>query len=272
MKFKPILTSVIASSLLSSSFIYADQPTPPAQPVPPMSPEQQKQVEKVVHDYLMKNPNVIFEAIQALQQKQMDEARKNMEKTQVTAPKFADALFHQGNDPSLGNPNGKVTIVDFFDYQCPHCTKMTPVLESIVNSNPNVRIVFKEFPIRGPVSEVAARMALAAKIQGKYFEFHKAVMKQAEQGQQLSESLLLKIAQSVGLNVKKLQDDMKGPVVSQEIKQNTKLAQDLLIMGTPAFFVAKTDIKNNAPAAAITFLPGQVDQAQLTEVIKKISG
>src|SRR5689334_12549783 len=73
-----------------------------------------------------------------------------------------NALFHQNSDPVAGNPKGKVTVVEFFDYQCSHCMTMAPVIEAIIKNNPNVRVVFKDFPIRGPVSEFAAKAALAA--------------------------------------------------------------------------------------------------------------
>lgn len=233
-----------------------------------VSPTQQKQIEQVVHNYLLKNPEVIVESIQVLQQKQMDQARQTMQKTQTTAPKYADGLFHQANDPMAGNVNGKVTVVDFFDYQCPHCIKMTPVLEALIKANPDVRIVFKEFPIRGAASDTAAKAALAAKIQGKYFEFHKALMQDATQ-EQLNDAVILKVAKNVGLNVDQLQVDMKSDAVSKQIKDTYKLAQDLQLIGTPAFFIAKSDITSSAAPTAITFIPGQVDLDQLQQIVQK---
>ena len=150
---------------------------------------------------LVKNPEVLVEALQVLQKKQMDQARKTMHKTEETAPKFAEVLFHQAGDPMAGNANGKVTVVEFFDYQCSHCVDMAPVIDSLIKADPNVRVVFKEFPIRGPLSEYAAKAALAASAQGKYFEFHKALMDQISQKQPLTEDSVLKAAQKVGLNI-----------------------------------------------------------------------
>lgn len=258
---KKLTSLVVVSALVASPFACFAQA---------MNPEQQKQVEQVVHSYLVKNPQVIVESLQTLQQQQMDQARKTMQKTQENAPKFVDALFHQTTDPVAGNANGKVTVVDFFDYQCPHCTHMTPVLEAAIAANPNLRVVFKEFPIRGAVSEFASKAALAAKNQGKYFEFHKALMKQATD-QPLTEDSILKVAQSVGLDMTKLKADMKSDAVGKQIKDTYKLAQSLQLMGTPAFFVAKTDITSAAKPTAIVFIPGQVDQAQLKATIDKIS-
>lgn len=258
-------TTLVISTLSIGGLAHADA-------AQPLAPAQQKQIEDVVRNYLVKNPEVIVESLQTLQQKQMEQARKTMQKTQQTAPKFVDALFHQTTDPVAGNPNGKVTVVDFFDYQCPHCIKMTPVIEGLIKANPEVRVIFKEFPIRGAVSEYAAKVALAAKLQGKYFEFHKALMQQAETQPQLTEEVVLKAAQSVGLDMNKLKADMKNDVVNQQIKSTMKLAQDLQLLGTPAFFIAKSDIKNNATASAITFIPGQVDQVQLLEIVNKTGG
>src|SRR5437016_4513875 len=87
-----------------------------------------------------------------------------------------NALFHQAHDPVAGNPNGSVTVAEFFDYQCSHCISMAPVMANIIKDNSDVRIVFKEFPIRGSISEFASRAALAANMQGKYYEFNHAIL------------------------------------------------------------------------------------------------
>lgn len=236
--------------------------------VPAMSAAQQKQIEDVVHNYLVKNPEVIVEAVQVLQQKQMQQAEKNIQKTQQVASKFADMLIRQAGDPVVGNVNGKITLVEFFDYQCPHCVEMTPIIEGLIKSNPELRIVFKEFPIRGPMSETASRAALAARIQGKYYEFHSALMRNImEQRKPLTEEVIYKIAQSVpGLNVDKLKTDMKSETVNQQIKTTYKLAQDLQLIGTPAFFIAKTDANQNT---VFGFVPGRAELGQLQDAIKK---
>ena len=151
---------------------------------------------------------MIIQALQVYQQKQMDQAKKTIQDTQNSSPKFADALFHQANDPMTGNPNGKITVVEFFDYQCPHCIDMTPVIDGLVKKNPDVKVVFKEFPIRGQMSELAARAALAAHAQGKYFELHKALMESKQEP--LTEDAIYAIAQTVGLDVTKLKAAMKS--------------------------------------------------------------
>lgn len=223
------------------------------------TPDKAK-IQEVVHEYLMQNPEVIVEALQNFQKKQYEQAEQTVKKTQQIIPQFAQSLFHQANDPFTGNPNGKITVVEFFDYQCPHCVDMAPVIEGIVKANPDVRIVFKEFPIRGPLSEYAARAALAANMQGKYFVFSHALLLNKEP---LSQAKILEIAKNVGLNVEQMKQDMTSKKVDDQLKANVKLAQDLKLFGTPAFFIGKTD------STDIQYIPGQMNQTQLQQVIDK---
>lgn len=262
MKLKPLVKMIAISSLALVGMNAAMAATPA------VSPAQKAQIESVVKDYLLKNPEVLVQALQSFQQKQMDDAQKTMIKTQQSASKFATDLFHSANDPTAGNPNGKIIIVEFFDYQCPHCIEMTPILEGLIKSNSDVKVVFKEFPIRGPASELAAKAALAAKMQGRYFDFHKGLM---AANKVLTQEDIYKIAQQVGLNVDKLKTDMNSDAVSKEIKEDYKLAQSLQLIGTPAFFIAKSDVSDSSPATSVVFIPGQVDQAQLESVIAKLS-
>jgi protein-disulfide isomerase len=259
-KLNRIIASLAASGLimLSATAQAAD-----------VDAAQKKQIQQVVKEYLVQNPEVIIESLQGYQQKQMDQAKKTIQKTQDSSTQFADALFHQAKDPMIGNPSGKITVVEFFDYQCPHCVDMTPVMEGLVKKNSDVKVIFKEFPIRGPISEVASKAALAANEQGKYFEFHEGLMN--SKTQPLTEDAIYKIAQSVGLNVEQLKTAMKSPAVEQQLKANYKLAQQLQLLGTPAFFVAKSDVSKSSPVTAVAFIPGQVDAVQLDQVIAKVA-
>ncbi|HEX2549217.1 MAG TPA: DsbA family protein, partial [Gammaproteobacteria bacterium] len=169
--------------------------------------------------------------------------------------------------PVAGNPNGTITLVEFSDYQCPHCVDMAPVVENVIKKNPNLRVVLKEFPIRGPLSETIAKAALAAQKQGKYYEFHNALMSKKEP---FSEDRIYDTAKSVGLDVNKLKADMKDNSVAQQIKNNYQLAQDLQLMFTPVFFIAKTNINSSAGPNAVVFIPGGVTEDQLNEAITKI--
>ena len=141
-----------------------------------ITPAQKTEIQEVVRQYLLDKPEVLVEALQNFQRKQYEQAEQTVKKTQANVSQFANALFKQNNDPGVGNPNGKVTVVEFFDYQCSHCIDMAPVIDSMIKSNPDVRLVLKEFPIRGPMSQFAARAALAANKQGKYYELHNALL------------------------------------------------------------------------------------------------
>lgn len=230
---------------------------------PPVSPEEKARIEEVVHQYLLQKPEVLVEAMQVLQRKQFEQAEQTIKGTQKNVTQYSNALFHQANDPVAGNPNGKVTIVEFFDYQCPHCVDMAPTMEAIMKANPDVRIVYKDFPIRGPVSDFAARAALAANKQGKYYELSHAILTTTPP---LTQDAVIQAAQKVGINVDQMKKDMNDSTIDKTLKNNIKLAQDLKLLGTPAFFIGKTDAKGN-----IAYIPGQLNQAQLQDAIANAS-
>lgn len=230
-----------------------------------VSPQERAKIEEVVHQYLLQKPEVLIESLQNFQKKQYEQAEKTVKQTQVDAPQYNQALFHNGNDPVAGNPNGKITVVEFFDYQCAHCSDMRPTMDAVIKANPDLRVVYKDWPIRGPVSEFAARAALAANKQGKYTVFNHAIFKAP---QPLTEDKILQIAKTVGLDVKKLQQDMNDTSIQDQVKATMKLAQDLKLFGTPAFFFAPTNAKDGT---AVTYIPGQMNQTQMQEVIKKVS-
>ncbi len=229
------------------------------------TPAQKTEIQGVVSSYLQSNPQVIIAALQEYQKKQMQDAEQTIKNTEKDASQFVKPLFHTSNDPVGGNPNGKITIVEFFDYQCPHCVDMSPVISSAIKNNPEVRVIFKEFPIRGPLSDFASRAALAANMQGKYMAFHDELMKTK---QPYTQESILAAAKTVGINVEQLQKDMDSNTVKDQIKANMKLAQDLKLLGTPAFFIGKTDASTSS---TINYVPGFMDLNQLQTVIKKNS-
>ena|SRR3990167_1238624 len=231
-----------------------------------VTPAERAKIENVVHQYLLSNPEVLMESLQVLQRKQYEEAEQTVKKTQQIAATFANALFHQPNDPIAGNPQGKVTVVEFFDYQCPHCVDMAPIMTAIVQKNPDLRVVYKEFPIRGPMSEFAARAALAANQQGKYIPFSHGLL---AANQPLTKELVMQIAKNNGLDINELNKDMEGKLVKDQLQANLKLAQDLKLFGTPALFIGKTNASGNSP---INYIPGQLDQNQLQNEIDKVGG
>jgi protein-disulfide isomerase len=201
------------------------------------------QVEKIVHDYIMNNPKVLLESVNGYQQKEMED---RMAKSSEDLKKNKDQLVNDSFSPVAGNPSGDVTIVEFFDYNCGYCKRAFAELQEVLNKDKNIRVVFKEFPILGPSSETAAKWALAASKQKKYFEFHKALM---ENKSPIDETLLEKLAQGAGMDVAQAKKDIDSPEVAQEIEKNRALASQLYISGTPAFVIGDDISRGAIPLA-----------------------
>lgn len=206
----------------------------PARAVDPLTPEQKQAVEGVIRDYFMKHPEFMVEVWEAakakLKQQKVDDAR------QAIASNHR-ALYDDESSPVGGNPQGDVTIVEFFDYHCPYCKQVEPILEQLMKDDPKIRIVYKEFPVLGPPSIYASRIALAAVKQGKYALFHRAMM--ATKGQ-ITEEVILKVAATAGIDIGRAKAEMNAPEIQQIIQRNHDLAEALDINGTPAFIIGDT--------------------------------
>ncbi len=196
-----------------------------------LSPAQEQAIEKLVHDYIMAHPEVILDSVRAMEARQQASGESEQQAA-VIANK--DALVNDPAAPVAGNPDGDITVVEFFDYRCPYCKSMAKAFIDALEADGNVRIVFKEFPILGPESEFAATAALAAQRQGKYRDFHVALM--AHKGQ-LGNDTVLAIAGELGIDVERLRKDMADPAIAEMIRRNNELAGALKITGTPAFIV-----------------------------------
>jgi protein-disulfide isomerase len=197
----------------------------------PTTPPQRQQIEAIIHDYLMQHPDVLIAALREAEDKlHHDDAAK----ASKAVAENKKEVFDDPATPVVGNPEGDVALVEFFDYRCPYCKQVEPSLESMLKQDPKLRLVYKEFPILGPVSITAAQAALAAKRQGKYEAFHAAMM--AAHGN-ISDETVYRVAGSVGLDLDKLKHDMASPEIAQAIKDNLKLADALDIHGTPAFVI-----------------------------------
>lgn len=201
--------------------------------------------EQRVHDYLLKNPQVIIESLQAFEERtraaEESEGRKALKS-------HADEVFHDPATPVGGNPAGDVTMVEFFDYNCPYCRKVESVVLETEAADPKLRIVYKEFPILGPNSVFAAKAALAANRQGRYVAFHKAMMQVHGPADQTS---TLRVAADVGLDVAKLRTDMADPAIQATIDRNLALAQALRIAGTPGFVIGNRILRGATDAATM---------------------
>jgi protein-disulfide isomerase len=224
-----------------------------AQPAPPMSSKAAEldPFEQRVREYLLKNPEVIMEALQVLQERQRAAEAETFK--QVIAERSDDIL----NDPAApvgGNPAGDVTVVEFFDYNCPYCRRVAPTVTQLEEADPDVRLIYKEFPILGPGSQFAARAALASRRQGKYVPFHNALMQATDQ---VTEATVMETAREVGLDIEQLRADMQDPAIEAAIARNLQLADALGINGTPSFIIGEE------------IVPGAVDLRTLQSLIAR---
>src|SRR5690606_10376913 len=146
----------------------------------------------------------------------------------------ADRLFRSELDHVAGNPDGSITMVEFFDYNCGFCKRSVSDVVSLIDTDPDLRVVLKEFPILGPNSVFASRAAIAARKQGKYWEFHLAMMRARGTN---DPAQVMRIAEEVGLDTDQLEADMNAPEVDQTIEQSFALANAMGIQGTPAFII-----------------------------------
>ena len=193
--------------------------------------EQRQAIEGIIHDYLLHNPDLLIEALHGAEDKLNREADAKAEK--VLSDQRRE-IFDDPATPVGGNPQGDVTIVEFFDYRCPYCKQVLPALQALLKQDHKLRFVYKEMPVLGPQSVTAAHAALAAQRQGKYEAFHYAMM--ATKGQ-ITDETVYKVAGSVGLDVDRLKQDMSAPEIGQALKTNLALADALNIRGTPGFII-----------------------------------
>ncbi|MBI2737093.1 MAG: DsbA family protein [Rhodospirillales bacterium] len=201
--------------------------------------------EQRVRDYVIENPQVLVESLQRMQERQR--ATQTDEIAQIIASRRED-IFHDPATPVGGNPQGDVSLVEFFDYNCPYCRRVAPTLVEIEKDDAKLRFVYKEWPILGPNSEFAARAALASRSQGKYVEFHKRLMLTSGL---VNESKVFEVAAQVGLDVDRLKQDMEAPEITALIERNRDLARALRITGTPSFVIGDQMLRGAADAEVI---------------------
>ena len=198
-----------------------------------MSDTRKKEVEAVLQEYILKNPEVLMRAIQTYQvQKQA--AKRKRAKDNLTS--LTAELTLNPASPVIGNPDGDVTIVEFFDYRCGYCKRVFPTIQALLKEDGNIRYVLKEFPILGPDSLVASQAALAVwnTTPEKYMPFHSALM--TSRGS-LNAAKIFSVAGDLGLDTDAIRKNMKNAPVSDEINKNMELSESLGITGTPAFII-----------------------------------
>lgn len=198
-----------------------------------LTAEQDAAVREIIHDYLLSNPEVLVEALRVYERRQKDQvAARQREAILANLEGLADDPLA----PVLGNPEGDVLVVEFFDYRCPYCRQVAGKLRDAVEADGNIKLIMKEFPILGPESLHAARVALAADMQGMYEELHFALM--ASSGK-LDDKAVFAIAEQTGLDMERLRNDMLSEEIDEALRRTYELAEALEIRGTPAFVIGK---------------------------------
>jgi protein-disulfide isomerase len=194
-------------------------------------PDKGTALQQAIHDYILAHPEVLIQSIQQAKMRQQEHLAMAA-KSKIVA--FRKDLLEDPDAPVLGNPAGDVTLVEFFDYRCQYCRQVEPWLQALVKEDHGVRLVQKEFPILGPASVYAAKVALVAWKLGKHAEFHNALM--AKQGN-IDEAVILQIAESVGLDLARVKVDMNSEEVVSEVQRSTEVARALGLSGTPGFII-----------------------------------
>lgn len=191
-----------------------------------LTKEQQEAVKLLIRDTLVSNPEILLEAQQAY------EAKMVMQQNELAAKAYTK-IIAQANELSFGPKDAKVTIVEFFDYKCGFCHAASPWLIEKMKDK-NIRVIFKELPILSQNSLTAAKASIAAHNQGKYVEFHRALMSATGD---LGIDQILAIAQKVGLDTKKLQADMASEKINKMLEIVKSQAEEAGISGTPGFLI-----------------------------------
>ena len=237
------ISNALRGALVACALLLA-----PAALAAALTPEQKAEVEQTVREYLLKNPELMLEVMEQLEIRQKEKA---VSQARQGVERHREALLASPHD-FVSNPGGKVPIVEFFDYQCGYCKQVAPALRQVQGEG-DVRLIYKEIPILGEPSVVAAKAAIAARRQGKYVELHNALM--GHRGR-LSMDVVMSLADGVGVDVEQLAADMERPEVGEAIDANLELAHALGIRGTPTIIVGDT------------LVPGAVDFAQLRDLVE----
>lgn len=239
---------LVLSGVLGLLPVLTNAESPPAQ----SDPAFQQAVEQVVEQYIRAHPEVIEQTLQALQAKR--EAQERERVRNLIATKQAE-LLNDPNSPVSGNLEGDVTVVEFFDYRCGYCKRVAGAVTQLQQDDPNVRIVYKDYPILGEASVLAARAALASKAQGKHVAFHEALLASKNE---LTQETIFNIATAVGLDKERLNTDMQNPTLQEVIEGNRALARELGINGTPGFIIG-TEL-----------VPGALELKDLKNLIRQV--
>mgnify|MGYP005811612201 CR=1 FL=1 len=212
------------------------------------TPAQRAEIVAIVRDALKNDPSILRDAVVALQ---TDDTARSKAESRTALAAVKDSLVSP-SDPVGGNPNGDVTIVEFFDTRCPYCRRLEPVMEQFLDQDHNVRLVYKDLPILGPASVLGTKALIAAQKQNAYEKMREAVMKLPPD---TTRDMIQGTAEKLGLDWPRLSRDMDDPAVQQRIDTNLKLARTLGIQGTPALVIGSE------------IVPGAVGLTELKRIV-----
>jgi len=231
MKSRPRMIAAVCAALLATA-------APQAVRAQNFSAPQRSEIERVVHDYLITHPEVLQEAMTELERRQ---TAAEAEKHKAAVKDHAQKLFSSPNQVTLGNPNGNVTFVEFFDYNCGYCKRAMADMLTLLKNDPKLKVVLKEFPVLGPGSVEAARVAIAVHMQDKsgkkYLEFHTKLLSGRGAA---DEAHALAVAKEIGMDMARIQKDMKSPAVKATLEEDFKLAEALGLNGTPSYVIGSS--------------------------------
>jgi protein-disulfide isomerase len=231
-----LVAAVVAAIVSAATLLVVWRAAPGVVDAPARATMDEKQVIDIVRNYLTENPEILVEMTTELDKRQQEEQTAQQEKA---ISDNADALFRSDKAFAAGNPDGDVTVVEFFDYNCGFCRRAMPDVLKLIDNDDKVKLVFKELPIFGGESEEAAKGALAAHEQGKYFEMHQKLF--TDPGKANKEKVL-RIANEIGLDVPKLEEDMESDDVKAALEEVRGLAQKLGLQGTPLYLIGDRSI------------------------------
>jgi protein-disulfide isomerase len=214
-----------------------------------ISQAQRGEIERIIREYLIKNPEVLQEAIAELEKKQ---AVAEAEKNKAAVKDNAATLFNSPRQVVIGNPQGDVTFVEFFDYNCGYCKSAMADMLDLMKHDPKLKVVLKEFPVLGPGSVEAARVATAVRMQDKtgkkYLEFHQKLL--TGRGQ-VDKARAIAVAKEVGLDVARIERDMASEEVRLSLEESFKLAEKLGLNGTPSYVIGNDVVVGAVGLAAL---------------------
>jgi len=199
------------------------------------SDAQRSEVERIMREYLMRHPEILQEAINELEKRQQV---ADAEKGKAAIKENKEVLFSSPRQVTVGNPQGDVTLVEFFDYNCGYCKRALSDLMNLMKADPKVKVVLKEFPVLGPGSVEAAKVGVAVRMQDrtgkKYLEFHQKLLSGRGQA---DKARALAAAKDVGLDMARLEKDMASEEVTATLQESGQLADKLGLNGTPSYVV-----------------------------------